>query len=153
MTVTPADLRLQAPEFAATDDVTLQLFITQAKAFVSSNAWSTRYDIGVTYLALHLATVARNTAAGIAGAGAGAATPVSGGAVKWLASDSNQAGFDHGAASLGNGFTQYGTDSWYQSTPYGQSFQSLRRMVFSGRVIPNVTGPIPGLVGWPDGDC
>lgn len=64
MAVTPADLKIFAPELADQSDPRLQMFIELAGDMLNVKAFGTRYDKGLLLLAAHLSTMAGRDGAG-----------------------------------------------------------------------------------------
>jgi hypothetical protein len=138
MTVTAETVRTYAPEFADDSNPTderIDLFIAEAMRYVSSSAWSARYDDGVLFLTLHLMTMwYRAQPASGAAVGSGGTAAV--GPIHWAQVDNQQLGFSSPSASAGAKSVKRDTDSWYEASAWGQKYTSLRRLVFAARALP-----------------
>lgn len=67
MSVTPADIKELFPEFAATADARIQLFIDQSTLSVNTAVWGNKADFAIQYLTAHLLTVVNRGGGGAAG--------------------------------------------------------------------------------------
>lgn len=69
--ITAADFKVRFPEYAATDDARVDLFIADAVFFMgpdTNSKWLNKYDYAQSYLVAHLLTLANLSATGDSGA-------------------------------------------------------------------------------------
>lgn len=64
MSVSPADVKDIAPEFAGIADVRVARFIDRAKLSVNSDIFGRVYDLAVTYLAAHMISISNDPSSG-----------------------------------------------------------------------------------------
>ncbi len=110
-----------APEFAA--DSRVATFVELAEERLSPGAWGAVYDTAVAYLAAHLLTRAKATAA------ASAAVAESPGTVTARAAGDVSESYGTGAATVGSD-----ADADLRTTRYGLAFLSLRSTRAAARV-------------------
>jgi len=122
MSVDTATFKIRFPEFVATDDARVQLFIDDAVAELSEISWGTRYDLGTCYLAAHLLAIGIATESGDP---SGLSPLASGGA------DGLSVSFARSA------YTNTSHEYW-QSTAYGKEFMRLKRTLFAGARVAKV---------------
>lgn len=103
MAVTSADLVARAPDLADVDTGLLDTCIAEAQEVIAADNWTAaRYDLAVTYYALHLAALAN--------LGSSAAGPVS----------------SMTAGAMSRSYAVSGSASALDSTSWGREFQRLR---------------------------
>lgn len=119
--ITPADFKMQFPEFAAIDDARVQFWINKSATYIGPNEWGTFYNDGVAYW------VAHQIAFGAQNAANQAADLSEAGAIMLKAGDTAIQFSDKVALAKLTG------DS-YLNTEYGQYFLQLRRTIGFGMV-------------------
>lgn len=116
MTVTPASIKVHAPELSAIADDTVQLAIDRALRRTNVTAWAGKADDGVTLLVCHMLTLGVR----IAASGAQARGALTSQTVGPLSRS-----FAAPPVTM--------TDAWLASTQYGQEYAELRSTVFACR--------------------
>jgi hypothetical protein len=110
MSVTYASFVLRFPEFATTDSVEqdrITDYINSAALDVNSDAWGSKVDLGVSYLAAHrLALANRTKASGGASTGSGPVTDAKSGKLEVSFGSTIQSG--QSLAEMGLASTTYG---------------------------------------------
>lgn len=117
--MTPAEFKLRFPEFTATADERVQLFIDRSDPFFDQARWGDFYTEGVGYWVAHGLTLSAS-ATSTSGTGMGHQNAVTGKKV--------------GEVQINKSVTlvQAGMDNPYMRTGYGQEFLLLRKMVGVG---------------------
>ena len=117
--MTPDEFKVRFPEFDSIEDDRIQFFLDKAALLVSECRWGTLYDEGVALLAAHYLALS------IIQESASSATP----------------SFPVSSKKVGDVQINYavptaasGTEAYYNSTPYGQEYWSLVRLVGIGAV-------------------
>lgn len=118
MAVTPGTLKAKFKELGSASGADLTIWIEEAERNVCRDAWGSRADDGVSYLAAHLYSCFGGTSAT---GGGGAAGPVTSKKV-----DQIQATF-----AVGDIFK----NSDLGTTKFGRRFLSLRKLQFAARCI------------------
>jgi hypothetical protein len=125
MTVTPAQLRLDFPEFSDTTkypDSLVQMWLTVAQSLVNASRWMELTNIGIELVtAHHLVLSARDEMASASGGVPGTMT----GPQASKAVDKVSVSYDTGAASLEDG-------GFWNLTSYGVRYLTLARMMGAG---------------------
>lgn len=117
--ITPTQFKERFPEFATQTDERIQVFLDKAALLVSACKWGNLYDEGVALLAAHYLALS------ILQSSASSATPT-------FAIASKKVGdvqINYAVPSAASG-----TEAYYNSTPYGQEYWSLVRLVGMGAV-------------------
>jgi hypothetical protein len=112
--MTPAEFKIRFPEFATESDDRVQMFLDDAALSVSERAWSTKYDLGLAYLAAHLLASANRGSAGVSG-------PVTSEKVGDL-----QRSYAAASSNI---------DATYSTTGYGIEFIRLRKTIFTSPIV------------------
>lgn len=112
---TTTDFKTRFPEFTATDDARIQLFLNDS-ALVVSDKWGALRDIGILYLSAHLLAVSQLTDSG------STSSP------KNIVSKS----VEGVSVSYSGGDTTESKYSFYDTTSYGKRYLSLMRQIGTG---------------------
>ncbi len=117
--MTPAEFKLQFPEFVAVADERVQLYITRSDPYFDVARWGDFYTEGVGYWVAHSLTLSASPTS-TSGTGMGHQNTVTGKKV--------------GEVQVNKSVTlvQVGMDNPYMRTGYGQEFLRLRKMVGIG---------------------
>ena len=109
--IDPASFKIRFPEFIATDNARIQLFIDDSVLILNPSYWGEKYDMGLSYHAAHLLSAATRSEAG-------SFLPIN--PVNNKSVDGVSVGYATPAASTES-------DAFLASTQYGQRYLALRK--------------------------
>lgn len=118
--LTPAAFKLLFPEFVATGDERIQLFIDKSDPYFDAARWGDFYADGQAYWVAHTLFLADNS--GTPGAGMG------------LQDSTTSKKVGEVQVSKSAELVKAGMNDPYMRTGYGQKFSELRRMIGIGAV-------------------
>lgn len=116
--MTALEFKTRFPEFSNTSDATIDIYIQDAEIMVTEQKWGQLFNMGVTYLSAHYLSLSLKSSNGQSGA------------VNQVSSKSVE------GVSVSYA-TPQGTisESYYQSTIYGQRYLNLLSQVGIGNVL------------------
>lgn len=118
-TVTPTTFKVRFPEFISENNDRVQVFIDDAVVQINEVFWSTKFDIGISYLAAHFLELANTS---VVGGGASVGGMVSGQSV------------DGTSINFAVPTIKDTKESFYMSTTYGQRYWALLKSLGSGAI-------------------
>lgn len=121
MAVTVASIKVKHPEFGSTPNPRVQLFLDDATLRVAADQWGSKADMGIIELACHLMQKAND-----AEEAEGDLGPITSESVGDISVD---------YANPQSSFHASYTNSDLGTTSYGRAFLTLRREIFSSRVL------------------
>ncbi len=119
MAVTPTLFKTRFPEFSTETDARVQLFLDDATVVLNVSFWSTKYDLGISYLTAHYLALANKSELGSTGSGG----VVTGRAV------------DGASVNYGTATPLDMSDTYYSSTVYGSRYLALRKSLGVGACV------------------